>query len=204
MWIVTVKVLEESWLWHHCCVPFRLKAIKPRFQQGTVTLIVNPGLGLRSSQHQPCGEAGSHALIYMIYRFGGREAGWKSQLIGWSQTILEDQEEAQDLLVFSADHSLSSSRLLSAPCRPTRELLRGRVGPGARSLQLWPAGLWRRFPRLQAGHPGAGTAGHGAGADRGRRADGKLVRGAAEEGGVQSSAPHCVGQGRGFRYFPGD
>lgn len=62
MWIVTVKVLEESWLWHHCCVPFRLKAIKPRFQQGTVTLIVNPGLGLRSSQHQPRGEAGSHAL----------------------------------------------------------------------------------------------------------------------------------------------
>ncbi|XP_017897022.1 PREDICTED: renalase isoform X1 [Capra hircus] len=137
----------------------------------------------------------------MIYRFGGREAGWKSQLIGWSQTILEDQEEGQDLLVFNADHSLSSSRLLSAPCRPTRELLRGRVGPGARSLQLWPAGLWRRFPRLQAGHPGAGTAGHGAGADRGRRADGKLVRGAAEEGGVQSSAPHCVGQGRGFSFY---
>ena len=88
------------------------------------------------------------------------------------------------------------------PFKKTRvgELLRGRVGPGARSLQLWPAGLWRRFPRLQAGHPGAGTAGHGAGADRGRRADGKLVRGAAEEGGVQSSAPHCVGQGRGFRW----
>lgn len=95
---------------------------------------------------------------------------------------------------------LSPSRLLSAPCRLTRELHRGRVGPGARGLQLWPAGLWRRFHRLQAGHPGAETAGHGAGADRGRRADGKLVRGAAEEGGVQSSAPHCMGQGRGFRW----
>lgn len=142
----------------------------------------------------------------MIYRFWGREADWKSQLIGWSQTMLEDsswlsnQEEGQDLLVFRADPSLSPSRLLSAPCRLTRELHRGRGGPGARGLQLWPAGLWRRFHRLQAGHPGAETAGHGAGADRGRRADGKLVRGAAEEGGVQFSAPHCVGQGRGFRW----
>ena len=98
---------------------------------------------------------------------------------------LSNQEEGQDLLVFRADHSLSPSRLLSAPCRPTRELHRGRVEPGARGLQLWPAGLWRRFHRLQADHLGAETAGYGAGADRGRRADGKLVRGAAEEGGVQ-------------------
>lgn len=104
----------------------------------------------------------------MIYRFEGRETGLRGERqvgnhsLSDGATILEDsswlsnQEEGQDLLVFSADHSLSSSRLLSAPCRPTRELLRGRVGPGALSLQLWPAGLWRRFHRLQAGHPGAG------------------------------------------------
>ena len=120
MWIVTIKVLEESWLWPHCCVPFRLKAIKkPRFQEGTVTLVVNLGLGLRSSQHQPCGEAGCHPVTYMIYRFWGREAGWKSQLIGWSQTMLEDsswlsnQEEGQDLLVLVL--IILSARVASSP-----------------------------------------------------------------------------------------
>lgn len=53
---------------------------------------------------------------------------------------LSNQEEGQDLLVFRADPSLSPSRLLSAPCRLTRELHRGRVGPGARGLQLCPLG----------------------------------------------------------------
>ena len=31
----------------------------------------------------------------MIDRFGGREAGWKSQLIEWRQTILEDRTSSQ-------------------------------------------------------------------------------------------------------------
>ena len=165
MWIVTIKVLEESWLWPHCCVPFRLKAIKkPRFQEGTVTLVVNLGLGLRSSQHQPCGEAGSHALTDMIYRFWGREAGWKSQLIGWSQTMLEDsswfsnQEEGQDLLVFRADPSQPES----PPLRPLQADQGTAQGPswagstGPTALARWAVAA---VPPTAGRPPGRGDSG---------------------------------------------
>lgn len=67
---------------------------------------------------------------------------------------------------------------------------------GAGRALAWPL---RPSHILQARQRGRDTPGHGAGADRGRRAHRELVRRAAEEGDGPTFAPRCVGQGWGLR-----
>lgn len=85
------------------------------------------------------------------------------------------------------------ARLPSAPWRPAGCTARGRGGAG----RAWSAESDSRV------RPCPETPIHGAGAHSGRRADGKPVRSAAQEGSAPSSAPHGVGGGWGLRWVVG-
>lgn len=65
-----------------------------------------------------------------------------------------------------------------------------------RALARWASPV----PECRPAGLAADPASYGPGADRGCGADGKPVRCTAEEGGVLSFTPLCVGQGGGLRW----
>lgn len=98
-----------------------------------------------------------------------------------------------------------ASQLRPPPLRPLQAGRRDSSGPrsakGARNQRAL-APVRPSFHKARAGPPRRGDSAriaapyrHGAGADRGRRGDRKLVRCAAEEADVPSLVPCCVGQG---------